>query len=128
MNTLLEAVDSTALDFSDPAYLADPYPALAALRKNSRISKGKKVPPYGAAWVVTRYAEVLTVLKDSRFSVEPGRLPGGNSMERWWMPRSFRLITEGLLNKADPDHYRLRNVVNKEFTPRLIEALQTHIE
>jgi cytochrome P450 PksS len=33
-----------------------------------------------------------------------------------------------LLNKDDPDHYRLRNLVHKVFTPRLIEALQTHIE
>jgi cytochrome P450 len=125
---MLKSADSTVLDFSDPAFLADPYPALAALRKNAPISKGKRVPPYGAAWVVTHYADVLTVLKDARFSVEPRRLAGGNSMERWWMPRSFRLITEGLLNKDDPDHYRLRNLVHKAFTPRLIEALQTHIE
>jgi cytochrome P450 PksS len=124
----LERAVFAPLDFSDPAYLVDPYPSLAALRKNAPISKGKQVPPYGAAWVVTRYADVLTVLKDSRFSVEPARLEGGNSMQRWWMPRSFRLITEGLLNKDDPDHYRLRNLVHKAFTPRLIEALQTHIE
>ena len=37
-------------------------------------------------------------------------------MERWWMPRHFRLVTEGLLNKDDPDHYRLRNLVHKAFT------------
>jgi cytochrome P450 PksS len=123
-----KSMNSPVLDFSDPVFLADPYPALAALRNRAPISKGEQVPPYGAAWVVTRYAEVLTVLKDSRFSVEPRRLAGGNSMERWWMPRSFRLITEGLLNKDDPDHYRLRNLVHKAFTPRLIEALQTHIE
>jgi cytochrome P450 len=128
MNAVLKSVNSTALDFSDPAFLADPYPALAALRRGAPISRGKRVPPYGAAWVVTRYAEVLTVLKDSRFSVEPRRLARGNSMQRWWMPRSFRLITEGLLNKDDPDHYRLRNLVHKAFTPRLIQALQSHIE
>jgi cytochrome P450 len=121
-------MNSLVLDFSDPAYLADPYPSLAALRNSATVSKGEQVPPYGAAWVVTRYAEVLTVLKDSRFSVEPGRLAGGNSLDRWWMPRSFRLITEGLLNKDDPDHYRLRNLVHKAFTPRLIEGLKTHIE
>ena len=116
------------LDFGDPLYLDDPYPVLAALRNGAAVSKGVRAPPYGTAWVATRYAEVLTVLKDSRFSVEPRNLSGGNSMQRWWMPRSFRLITEGLLNKDDPDHYRLRNLVHKAFTPRLIEALQTHIE
>jgi cytochrome P450 len=121
-------MNSLVLDFSDPAYLADPYPALAELRNRVPVSRGAQVPPYGAAWVVTRYAEVLTVLKDSRFSVEPRRLEGGNSLDRWWMPRSFRLVTEGLLNKDDPDHYRLRNLVHKAFTPRLIEGLRPHIE
>jgi cytochrome P450 len=116
------------LDFGDPLYLDNPYPVLAALRNSAAVSKGVRAPPYGSAWVATRYAEVLTVLKDSRFSVEPRHLSGGNSMERWWMPRSFRLVTQGLLNKDDPDHYRLRNLVHKAFTPRLIEALQTHIE
>ena len=117
-----------ALDFGDPLYLDNPYPILAVLRNSAAVCKGVRAPPYGSAWVATRYAEVLTVLKDSRFSVEPRHLAGGNSMERWWMPRSFRLITEGLLNKDDPDHYRLRNLVHKAFTPRLIEALQPHIE
>jgi cytochrome P450 len=121
-------MNSLVLDFSDPAYLADPYPALAELRNRVPVSRGAQVPPYGAAWVVTRYAEVLTVLKDSRFSVEPRRLEGGNRLDRWWMPRSFRLVTEGLLNKDDPDHYRLRNLVHKAFTPRLIEGLRSHIE
>jgi cytochrome P450 len=121
-------MNSLVLDFSDPAYLADPYPALAELRNRVPVSRGAQVPPYGGAWVVTRYAEVLTVLKDSRFSVEPRRLEGGNSLDRWWMPRSFRLVTEGLLNKDDPDHYRLRNLVHKAFTPRLIEGLRSHIE
>ena len=121
-------MSSTVLDFGDPVFLGDPYPVLAALRNSAPVSRGVQAPPYGSAWVVTRYAEVLTVLKDSRFSVDPRHRSGGNSMERWWTPRPFRLITEGLLNKDDPDHYRLRNLVHKAFTPRLIEALQTHIE
>jgi cytochrome P450 len=121
-------VKAIVLDFADPLYLDNPYPVLATLRHSEAVSKGIRAPPYGSAWVATRYAEVLTVLKDSRFSVEPRNLSGGNSMERWWVPRAFRLVTEGLLNKDDPDHYRLRNLVHKAFTPRLIEALQTHIE
>jgi cytochrome P450 len=121
-------MNPTVLDFGDPLYLDDPYPVLAALRNGTAVAKGVRAPPYGSAWVTTRYAEALTVLKDSRFSVEPRNLAGGNSLQRWWMPRSFRLVTEGLLNKDDPDHYRLRNLVHRAFTPRLIEALQTHIE
>jgi cytochrome P450 len=121
-------MNSPVLDFSDPVFLADPYPMLAALRNSAPVSRGVHAPPYGSAWVVNGYTEVLTVLKDSRFSVEPRNLSGGNRMGRWWMPRTFRLITEGLLNKDDPDHYRLRNLVHKAFTPRLIEALQIHIE
>jgi cytochrome P450 len=124
----LHLISPAMLDFGDPLYLNNPYPILAVLRNRAAISKGVRAPPYGSAWVATRYTEVLAVLKDSRFSVDPRNLAAGNSMQRWWMPRSFRLITEGLLNKDDPDHYRLRNLVHKAFTPRLIEALQTHIE
>ena len=121
-------MNPAVLDFGDPRYLDNPYPLLAALRNSAAVSKGVRAPPYGSAWVATRYSEVITVMKDSRFSVDPRNLAAGNSMERWWMPRSFRLITEGLLNKDDPDHYRLRNLVHKAFTPRLIGALQVHIE
>ena len=121
-------MNSNVLDFADPAFLGDPYPTLATLRNNAPVSKGVQAPPYGSAWVVTRYAEVLTVLKDARFSVDSRHLSGGNRMARWWMPRPFRLVSEGLLNKDDPDHYRLRNLVHKAFTPRLIEALQPYIE
>jgi cytochrome P450 PksS len=129
MNALLKPADATMLNFMDPAYLADPYPSLAALREGVSIAKGKQVPPYGDAWTITRYADVVSVLKDSRFSVEPRRLAGGrNPLERWWLPRTFRLISEGMLNKDDPDHYRLRNLVHRAFTPRFIEALQTEIE
>jgi cytochrome P450 len=129
MSAVLKPADSPFLNFMDPQYLANPYPALAALRHEAPIAKGKQVPPYGDAWTITRYADVVTVLKDSRFSVEPRRLANGrNPMERWWMPRTFRLISEGLLNKDDPDHYRLRNLVHRAFTPRFIEALQGEIE
>ncbi|MDB6062189.1 MAG: putative cytochrome hydroxylase [Verrucomicrobiaceae bacterium] len=129
MNSVFKKADSDVLNFLDPAYLANPYPALAALRNSAPIAKGKQVPPYGDAWTVTRYADVLTVLKDARFSVEPKRLNNGkNPMERWWLPRTFRLISEGLLNKDDPDHYRLRNLVQKAFTSRLIDGMQPHIE
>jgi cytochrome P450 PksS len=129
MDALLTPARSPILNFNDRAYLADPYPALAALRRDAPIAKGEQIPPYGDGWVVSRYDDALAVLKDPRFSVESRRLPGGrNPTERWWMPRFFRLITEGMLNKDDPDHYRLRNLVHKAFTPRFIEALQTHIE
>ena len=129
MNSIPKQIDSNVLDFLDPAYLADPYPALAVLRAAAPVAKGKQVPPYGDAWTVTRYADVVTVLKDSRFSVDPRHLSGGkNPLERWWLPRTFRLISEGLLNKDDPDHYRLRNLVQKAFTSRLIESLEPHIE
>lgn len=129
MSTVLNNANPGILDFLDPAYLANPYPALAALRASAPVAEGKQVPPYGDAWTVTRYADVLAVLKDPRFSVEPRRLSNGkNPMNRWWLPRTFRLITEGLLNKDPPDHTRLRSLVQKAFTPRLIEAMQAHIQ
>src|SRR4029079_2844404 len=48
----------------DPAVLADPYPLYRALRERERVYWD----PFLHAWVVTGYAEVLTVLQE--FSAE----------------------------------------------------------
>lgn len=127
MNLAIESFE-TALDMMHPTYLADPYPALAALRNTAPIAKIKNIPVYGDAWILTRYDDVERVLKDPRFSVEPRYAANKMSTGRWWMPRSFRVVTDSMLNKDDPVHQRLRAMVSRGFTPRFIENLEAKIE
>jgi cytochrome P450 PksS len=73
------------------------------------------------AWIVTRYDDVLHVLRDERFSNE---IP---SVTRW-APRPIRLLTRNVLALDPPDHTRLRTLVAKAFTPRVVEQLRDRVQ
>lgn len=114
-------VDQTkAPDLADPRFKANPYPFYARLRAESPVYRAT-FPFWGTACLVTRYDDVLMVLKDERFANDwSSRMP-------WLLLRFARPLTRGMLNRDPPDHTRLRNLVQKAFTPRLIERLRERI-
>jgi cytochrome P450 len=101
---------------ADPATLPDPYPVLAALREASPFAEfdGKLV-------VAGRHADCSAVL----------RHPNASSQ------RNQSLLTAGAQRRArerpsflsldPPDHTRLRRLVSKAFTPRMIARLEPRI-
>jgi cytochrome P450 PksS len=107
---------------------ADPYPYYARLRRDSPVHK-VILPDKQVAWLVTRYDDVLGVLKDDRFvkdrlnaltPKEAGRQP--------WVPAFAEPLTRNMLDVDDPDHTRLRGLVNRAFTPRRVEQIRDRIE
>jgi cytochrome P450 PksS len=84
------------------------------------------------AWLVTRYDDVVALLKDPRFVKSPrtatraGRAPTG--LIGSWTPRFLRALDRNMLDLDPPDHTRLRALVHQAFTPRLIERLRERIE
>ena len=111
-------------DLTSPQFKADPHPFYARLRAEAPVYRIRWI--FGSrAWIVTRYEDVLTVLKDRRFSKDfaPGlpfvlRLP-------FVLPPMF---ARNLLQLDPPDHTRLRALVNKAFTPRVVERLRNSIQ
>jgi cytochrome P450 len=100
----------------DPAVVTDPYPVLAAIRAAS---------PYAAVdgnlVVVGRHADCSRILRDPRLSSERNRsvfTPPDAP------PRPARL---SFLSMDPPDHTRLRRLVSKAFTPRVIAQLEPRI-
>ncbi len=45
-----------------------------------------------------------------------------------WVPALFRPLTRNMLDLDPPDHTRLRALVHKAFTPRLVELLRERIQ
>jgi cytochrome P450 len=111
-----------------PDFKADPFPFYAQLRAEQPVHRAT-LPGGRVAWLVTRYDDVLTVLRDRRF-VKDGK---GilTTEQRARLPRltpALALINHDLLGQDPPNHTRLRALVSKAFTPGLIEGLRPRIQ
>ena len=116
------------VDISSAAFKANPYPFYAQLRDEApvhRITLGDK----RAAWLVTRYEDVLTVLKDDRFVKDKRSVLTPDQMAKEpWIPKMLKPIERNMLDEDAPDHTRLRGLVHMAFTPRLIENMRERIQ
>jgi cytochrome P450 len=111
--------------------LENPYPIYSLIRTTRPVLE-VPVPGHSGpgVWLLTRYRDVHSVLRDPRFSVERIRAPlVRDNLDR--MPEFLRQSAQGLrsmLVMDPPDHTRVRKLVNKAFTPKRIAALRAHIE
>jgi len=104
-------------------FRSNPYPFYAHLRKDHPVIQ--VVTPDGLlAWLITRYDDVLNALKDKRLSKDKANL----GEKPPWVPKYFEPLARNMLDVDDPDHARLRTLVHKAFTPKLIETLRESIE
>ncbi len=76
--------------------------------------------------MLTRYEDVMLLHSDTRFSSDI--MKQGNPGLMKYLPRMFRLLTDSMVFKDDPDHARLRRLVNQAFTPRRIQSMAESIE
>jgi len=115
-------------DPDDLGFVADPYPAYAALRERAPVL----YDPATDHWLVTRYADVNALLRDRRFGrtylhvashEELGRPEDVEGSDPFW-----HLIRSGILDMEPPDHTRVRRLVAKAFTPRTVEGLRPRVE
>jgi cytochrome P450 len=117
-----------AFDVDDPAFIADPYPTLDAIRETTPIYWNEAT----RQWIVTRFADVHATLRDRRLGraythvfshADVGR---AEPDPRW---ASFHEHESwSLLCLEPPDHTRLRRLITKVFTPSAVAALQPRIE
>lgn len=117
-----------AVNLTTKQFQHNPYPVYEKLRKDNQPTP-VKLGILGNAVMVTRYEDVVTVLKDPRFSNERHKALGKRDWSNmWWLPGPLRMLARSMVLIDDPDHARLRNLVHKGFTPRRIQQLETRIE
>jgi cytochrome P450 PksS len=121
-------LDPAEIDLSDPEFKSNPYPAYRRMREDAPVCR-VRFGRWFLAWLVTRYADVLAVLRDERFTKNPhqAKLAGarGNEMR---LLQITTPITRNLLSLDPPDHTRLRALVQKAFTAGLVENMRTRME
>ena len=116
------------VDVTDATFKANPFPFYAQLRAEAPVFP-VKLPTKQRAWLVTRYDDVLNVLKDERFAKDPRNAMTPEQLKKLpWVPPMFKPFERNMLDLDSPDHTRLRTLVHKAFTPRLIEQMRDQIQ
>jgi pimeloyl-[acyl-carrier protein] synthase len=107
----------------DPEVLANPYPLYHRLRSEDPVHWD----PFLHAWVVTRYADVVTVFQ--HFSAN--RTPTPEHLATMGLAKLTPLaqvMVRQMLFLDQPNHGRVRGLASKAFTPRRVEVLRSHIQ
>jgi cytochrome P450 len=109
-----------------PEFRRDPYPSYRRLQTRSPVY----FSPGLRGWVLSRHSDVSTVLQDSRFSVDRREANLFKRLQPFagLRPDFVSAITSSLLMLDPPVHTRLRRLVNKAFTPRVVESLRVRIQ
>ncbi|MEG9226745.1 cytochrome P450 [Aeromicrobium sp. Sec7.5] len=107
------------LDLTDPAFVADPYPALAELRATGDLLWHE---PSGR-WLATTHAAVTRVLRDRSF----GRLWTDHEPADVMEPFNT-LHRNQLMENEPPEHTRMRRLLQGAFGRGHVERLRPGIE
>ncbi len=97
---------------------SNPYPFYHRLRSEDPVHRTE-----AGYWVVTRYADVVTVLRDARF----GREDFGPMVSAIYGEDSER-VPRPMVFRDPPAHTRLRSLVSKAFTSRVVQGMRPHIQ
>jgi cytochrome P450 len=115
----------TIADYLDRAAHHDPYPFYARLRRERPVLPIERVGMGTPSYMVSRYDDVLFVLKDERFSSD--RRSAG--LEPGWIERKLIMdLNNTMVMRDGADHRRLRNLAHQAFTTSRVEALAARVE
>src|SRR5436853_7034308 len=116
------------VDIASATFKADPFPFYARLRKEAPVCR-VALPGGGAAWLITRYADVTAALRDERFvKNRRAAFTEEQKARQPWVPRAFEPLTRNMLDLDPPDHTWLRALVQKAFAPRHVEVMRERIQ
>ncbi len=105
-----------------PETRADPYPFYRWLREHDPVRHA-----VDGSWIVTRYPDGATLLRDPRVSTNPAWLREGAVQGAEHHP--VRQVGTALMMFLDPpDHTRLRSLVSKAFTPKVVESMRPRVQ
>jgi pimeloyl-[acyl-carrier protein] synthase len=104
----------------------DPHATWRRLRSTAPVYRSRVF----AAWICTRYDDVLHVLRDRNFTTDRNDVLLMKLLKRVARGDAVMtsLIDRNLLMIDGADHARLRGLVSKAFTPRRVEQLRPRLQ
>ncbi|MCL2553193.1 MAG: cytochrome P450 [Actinomycetia bacterium] len=112
----------------DGAFVTDPYPAYAALRAAGRAHYFAPTDQ----WLIPHHDDVSALLRDRRLGRTYLHRFTHEEFGRQAPPPEHEPFTtlngEGMLDLEEPAHARIRRLVSKAFTPRMVEDLAPTVQ
>jgi cytochrome P450 PksS len=107
----------------------DPGAFFTRLRAQAPLCRIDQFAGQRGAWIALDYEDAAAILKDPRFTRQrPGPVPPGAEKDPTHQRAALFAWRQDMLTVDPPDHTRLRGLVSKAFTPRMIEQLRPRIE
>lgn len=119
-------------DLYSDEFRATTYETFAAIREHDRILRQPGLDGETPIWFLTRHEDVVAMLlDDERFVLDPTNALTPEELEARpdpIPPELAELINRHVLTTDGDDHRRLRRLVSKAFTPRMVEQLRPRIQ
>ena len=112
-------------DFTSQAYFRNPAAEIEKLRAAGPVVE-VRYPLVGTVWTTTTQDLANQVLRDSQtFTLrkDDGEVVGF----QWWMPRILHTISNNMLSADEPDHTRLRGIVDEAFRRQAVLEMEPRI-
>jgi cytochrome P450 len=109
----------------EAGFFDDPYRQYAALREHDPVHRSPL-----EVWVLFRYDDIVRTLRDASLSVQVDNATPTARMKMFaeQAPGEVERGSHAMLNIDPPDHTRLRRLVSKAFTPKMVNGLRPRIQ
>ena len=113
-------------DITSQQFFRNPAGEIARLRVSGPVVE-IRFPIIGRVWITTTHELTERVLKDNDgFTMRQDGGPVAGL--QWWMPSSVRALAVSMLTMDEPDHTRLRSIVDEAFRRRAIVDMEPRIQ
>jgi cytochrome P450 len=109
--------------FLTPEGRANPYPLYHELRRTRPVHRAEL-----GMWALSRYDDCWAAMRDPRFGKDYAQQIEQRFGPDWRRHPPLTAGEHSMLNTGGPEHTRLRKLVTRAFTPRMIENLKPVIE
>ena len=123
------AATTRKYDLYGEEFRRDPYATFARMREHDPVFCQPGVDGETMIWFVTRHEDVAAVLlDDERFVRDPRLALTEEQLAAEAVPPAVAAIDNHMLNRDGDDHRRLRRLVTKAFTPKVVQQLRPRIQ